>query len=56
VLAASWLWLFAYPIPDSKITITTGAADGACYRHAQRYAELLAEYGVTPVIQTSAGF
>ena len=55
VLAAGWLWLFVYPIPKSKITITTGGADGAYYRHAQRYAELLAADGITLEIQTSAG-
>ena len=55
LLAVSWLWLFIYPIPESKITITTGGADGAYFRHAQRYAELLAGYGVILEIQTSAG-
>ncbi len=55
VLVATWLWVFVYPIPASKITITTGGADGAYYRYAQRYAELLAAYGVTLEVQTSAG-
>jgi TRAP transporter TAXI family solute receptor len=55
LLAVGWLWLFVHPIPESKLSITTGEAGGAYYRHAQRYAELLAADGITLEIQTSAG-
>lgn len=49
------LWWFVFPMPPAQISITTAGADGAYYRHAQRYAEKFAAHGITLNIQTSAG-
>lgn len=55
VAAAIWLWFKAYPMPPSRLVITTAAADGAYYRHAKQYAERFAEHGIALEVQTSAG-
>lgn len=52
---ATGLWLFAYPMPPARLSITTAGADGAYYLHAQHYAERFAAHGITLDIQTSAG-
>ena len=52
---ATGLWLFAYPMPPARLSITTAGADGAYYLHAQRYAEKFAAHGITLDIRTSAG-
>jgi TRAP-type uncharacterized transport system substrate-binding protein len=52
---ATGLWMFAYPMPPDRLSISTAAADGAYYLHAQRYAEKFADHGITLEIQTSAG-
>lgn len=49
-LSAWWM-----PLPPSKLTITSGPIDGMYYRHAQRYAELLGQYGLDVTVQESAG-
>ena len=55
MFAASWLWLFVYPMPSSTISLTTASQEGAYFRHAQRYVELFAAHGITLKVQTSAG-
>jgi TRAP transporter TAXI family solute receptor len=52
---ATGLWLFAYPMPPTRLSITTAGTDGAYYLHAQRYAERFAAHGITLDIQPSAG-
>ena len=52
---ATWLWQTFWPMPPTQLSITTGGAEGAYYRHAQRYAGLFAAHGVRLTIQTSAG-
>jgi TRAP-type uncharacterized transport system substrate-binding protein len=52
---AAWVWLVAFPIPPSTMSITTAGIDGAYYTHAKRYAELFAAHGITLDIQVSAG-
>ncbi len=49
------LWVFAYPMPPTHLSITTAATDGAYYRHAQHYAERFAAHGITLEVQPSAG-
>lgn len=46
---------FVEPAPPSRVTMSTGGPDGAYHRFAQRYAETLAENGITLELQTSAG-
>jgi TRAP transporter TAXI family solute receptor len=46
---------FIRSAPPTSITISAGPKDGVFYRQAQRYAEHLAENGVTLNIVTSAG-
>lgn len=46
-------WLM--PLPPSKVTITSGPADGMYYSHAQRYAVLLRKHGLEVEVQESAG-
>lgn len=53
--AATCLWIRVYPLPPTTLSLATASADGAYFRHAQRYAEGLAAYGVTLDIQTTAG-
>jgi len=52
-------FLFAYqfvdPAPPKRLVISTGSADGAYTRHAQRYAEFLAARGIELEIRPSAG-
>lgn len=55
VVTASGLWLLVYPMPTMQLSITTAAADGVYFRHAQTYAERFAAHGVRLTIQPSAG-
>lgn len=55
VAVASWLWACVWPMPATRLSISTAQADGAYYLHAQRYAEKFAQRGVTLDILTSAG-
>ncbi len=55
VATAACLWVFVYPMPPTRLSITTAATDGAYYRHAMRYAEKFADRGVTLEVQSSAG-
>lgn len=43
------------PAPPSSITISTGGTDGAYYKFAMLYKELLAKDGISLIIDTSAG-
>ena len=51
----AWLWLFVYPMPPDRVSITTAGKDGAYYRMAQQYAEVFARHGVALDVQTSQG-
>lgn len=46
---------FIQPAPPDSLVITTGAADGAYHRYAERYREILARDGVRLDLRTSAG-
>ncbi|NIO23447.1 MAG: TAXI family TRAP transporter solute-binding subunit [Gammaproteobacteria bacterium] len=46
---------FVDPAPPNRITIATGAPDGAYYAYAQRYREILARDGVTLEVRQTAG-
>ncbi len=52
---AACLWLLVFPMPPSRLSITTAATDGAYYRHAQRYAERFAAHGITLEVLPSEG-
>jgi TRAP transporter TAXI family solute receptor len=49
------VWYFLKPAPPSRIVMSTGVADGAYARFAERYAELLARDGVEVMLRPSAG-
>jgi uncharacterized protein len=51
----AWLWLFVYPMPPDRVSITTAGKDGAYHRMAQQYAEVFARHGVALDVQTSQG-
>lgn len=46
---------FVEPAPPRTMSISTGNASGAYYAYAKRYAEILAQNGITLEIQTSLG-
>ncbi len=46
---------FVKPAPPSRMTISTGGEAGAYYAYAKRYAELLAQNGITLEVLTSDG-
>jgi TRAP-type uncharacterized transport system substrate-binding protein len=52
---ATWIWVKIFPLPQAELSIVTANADGAYYRHAQRYVEGFAAYGVRLTVLTSAG-
>lgn len=49
------LWSWVFPMPPSRLCISTGQSDGAYHRHAQRYAQVFARHGVALDIQPSEG-
>lgn len=54
VLASvSWLWI--YPMPPTRLTLSTGQVDGAYQQHALRYAEVFARHGIELTILESPG-
>jgi TRAP transporter TAXI family solute receptor len=57
LLAVGAFFLFRYiePPPPKEVSISTGAAAGAYYQYAQRYAEALKKHGVTLKILESKG-
>ena len=55
MVTASCLWLLVYPMPPMQLSITTAAADGVYFRHAQAYAERFAAHGVRLTVLPSAG-
>ncbi len=55
IAAAAYLWACVWPMPPTRLSISTAQADGAYYLHAQRYAEKFAQRGVTLDILDSAG-
>lgn len=50
-----WLWVVVYPMPPTRLSITTAGVEGAYYRHAQQYAEQFATRGVKLDVQPSEG-
>lgn len=46
---------FVEPAPPSRMTISTGGESGAYHAYAKRYAELLAQNGITLEVLTSDG-
>ena len=55
VLVIFWLWWVVFPMPPTRLTMTTAATDGAYYRNAKLYAERFAERGITLDVQPSEG-
>lgn len=55
LVAVICLWVLVYPMPPTRLRITTADSDGAYYQDAQRYAAQFAAYGVTLDIEPSAG-
>lgn len=57
VLALSaWILVrLAPPPPPTRVVMSTGAPDGAYHAYAQRYREVLADYGLELVLQPSNG-
>ena len=55
IALASAVWWWWNPMPPTRLTISTGLADGAYPLHASRYAEALARRGIQLDIQLSAG-
>lgn len=54
-LAAIYMWVFVYPLPPKRLSITTAGIDGGYFRHAQRYVDRFAAHGITLEVQPSAG-
>ena len=54
VMGALTPWLIG-PSPPKTVTIATGRADGAYYKFAQKYGDLLAEHDIKLVIQETQG-
>ena len=52
---ATWLWITVHPMPPTRLSITTGDAEGAYQAHAKHYVDMFAAHGVTLDVQTSAG-
>lgn len=50
---AAWWWF--YPLPSTRLTISTGLADGAYVHHAQRYRDAFARHGVELIVVDSPG-
>jgi uncharacterized protein len=55
VVAATLIWVLAFPLAPTQLTISTAGQGGAYYRIAERYAERFAAHGVTLNIKSSAG-
>ncbi|MDZ4290653.1 MAG: TAXI family TRAP transporter solute-binding subunit [Hydrogenophaga sp.] len=55
IALASAVWWWWNPMPPTRLTISTGLADGAYPIHASRYAEALARRGIQLDVQLSAG-
>lgn len=51
--AMAWGWL--YPMPPTRLTISTGQADGAYHRHAASYAAAFAQRGIELTVLVSPG-
>ncbi len=48
-------WLCMAPAPPKELTIAAGQRDGAYYRYCSRYAECLAENGITLHVRETGG-
>jgi hypothetical protein len=48
-------WFLLEPAPPRTIVIAAGSQEGAYYRFAEQYADLLAQYGITLEIEATAG-
>lgn len=55
IALASAVWWWWYPIPPTRLIISTGQADGAYQFHASRYAEALARRGIQLDVLLSDG-
>jgi TRAP-type uncharacterized transport system substrate-binding protein len=56
VVAAFWVaYKFVRPAPPTHLVMSTGAESGAYYQFGKRYQDILARYGVTLELRTSAG-
>ncbi|MDO9031861.1 MAG: TAXI family TRAP transporter solute-binding subunit [Hydrogenophaga sp.] len=55
IALTSAVWWLGFPMPPTRLSISTGLADGAYQLHALRYAEALARRGIQLDIQLSAG-
>lgn len=49
------LWVFAYPMPPDRLSITTAGKDGAYHRMARQYADTFAGHGVHLDVHISEG-
>jgi len=52
---AMLLWWKLYPMPATRLSISTALVDGAYQRHALRYEQAFARHGIRLDIQTSPG-
>ena len=55
VTAAALLWLFVYPMPPSRLSITTAGKDGAYHQMAIQYQAYFASHDIELDVQTSEG-
>jgi TRAP-type uncharacterized transport system substrate-binding protein len=55
IAVIAWLWLYVYPMPPDKLSITTAGKDGAYFFQGKRYAQSFAAHGVALNVQTSEG-
>jgi hypothetical protein len=55
IALTSAVWWLGFPMPPTRLSISTGLADGAYQLHALRYTEALARRGIQLDIQLSAG-
>ena len=55
VASIAWLWLFVYPMPPDRLSISTAGENGAYQRMGLQYAEAFLSHGVYLDVQTSEG-
>ena len=51
----AWMWLFFYPMPPDRLTITTAGKGGAYYRLAIQYQDYFKSHGVDLEVKASEG-
>ena len=54
-VSMAWLWIFFYPMPPDRLSITTAGKGGAYYRMAVEYQQYFKAHGVDLEVKASEG-